>query len=241
MNKAAEIDYLKQALTSLLVGGGLYAGARGLKDLSQSLSPNDPTTNELNIVLPKSKVPKKVDTNIMDKYASVKTLTKKALLPEWLKGSLEMLAPAAIGVGGVYGGWKGAQGLHSHLKNKEINNEEEQAKNDYMKALQAAAQKTASCNDTPLVDSFLTGMLQKKAWSTGDIIAGAAQDIGETAEQFGESAVRSTPGKLVGATLLGTAGLAGLASYYLANRMDRNKAEATNKSNIPTEVKLHVR
>lgn len=239
MQKKADSNYLNMALASLLTGGGIYAGARALKDLNTTLNPTDPTQNELNITLPKSRIPKKVDVGGVDKYANA--------MVDWLNGGMEYLAPTAIGAGGVYAGFKGAQGIHSAIKNKSINDEQEAAKQEYLKSLQMAAHKTASYKaDTPNVDAFIRGIVEKQAnaltedWSIMDSLGGIGKSVGEGAKYLGNKFIHSEPGKLSAAAVMGTTGASALATYYLANRMDRNKAEAQNKSNIPTEVKLHV-
>jgi hypothetical protein len=241
MNKSAN-DYLNLALLGLLGGAGTYAGARGLRHLSQTAHPVDPTPNELEIILPKGRIPK-VQEESVNKYAMDETLAK------WLDNSLQYAMPTAMVGGGLYAGWKGAQGLNTAVNNKLLDTEKEKIKAQYLSALDRAATKTASAH-TPHVDALLQGLLDKTAddsrpQSMGDPIywltQGLVNPITNLFRGAGNAAAESVPMGLLGAAgLLAGTGTAG-ATYYLANRLDKNKEQAQHKTDIPTEIKLNVR
>ncbi len=231
MNKKADVDYLKLALISALTGAGTYGLARGTRSAHELMSPPKGPENELSITLPKAKMPPKQEGFQVDKYAS---------LQEFLSGSLGYAAPAMVAGAAGYTGFKGLQGLHSRFRNKALDEEQAKAEQEYMQALQHAAQKTAAAKDTPLVDNFISGML-KQGWSATNIISGIGDHAKETLKQVGDGLANTEAGHLTGGALMGTAGLSALATYYLANRMDRVKEEANSKANIPTEVKLNVK
>lgn len=225
MYKTADHKNLGIALLSLLTGAGTYAGLRGYRAINETLNPVDPTPNQLDLTLPKSRVP------------------KVAGFGEWIDNSADIAAPVAIGAAGLYGGFKGAQGIHSYMQNKELDEQREHVKQQYLAALQRAATKTASEEpSTPIIDNVINGFLDKKAeeflqQKFNDFVGG----IKNVGERTGNAVLGSDAAGYLGGGMMLTGGAAALATYYLANRLDKNKAEANNKSQIPTEVKLHVK
>ena len=224
MYKTADHKNLGIALLGLLTGAGTYAGMRGYRAINETLNPVDPTPNQLELTLPKSKVP------------------KVASFGEWLDNSAELAAPVAIGAASLYGGFKGAQGIHSYIQGKELDEQQQKMKQQYLAALQRASTKTASNEpDTPIIDNIINGFIDKKAEIYQDIAHWLYDGAANSVEDLGNAALKSKPAAVIGAGSLLTGGAAGLATYYLANRLDKNKAEASHKSQIPTEIKLNVK
>lgn len=218
------------ALLGLLTGGGSYAALRGYRDIKNQLSPPEPENqNTLELTLPKGRVPK-VQEDI--KYASFEGVK------DFLTGSLDYALPVGVGAAATYGGFKGMQALNERHNNALMDEEQERVKQQYLAALQRAATKTAS--ETPHVDNFINGLIDKKAEVIAEQFRGLLGSIGNGLDEAGDKALRSEFAKILGAGGLLTAGGTALGTYYLANRLDKNKAEAQQKSNIPTEVKLHV-
>lgn len=233
---------LNTALVSLLIGSGSYSALRGLQDLSGASKPK-PLDNELEITLPSSRVPPK------EKFAEDPNVGL-TLLENASKYALPILAGGA----GLYGGFKGTSGLYDYFANKEIDNDKEKVKADYLKALQHANTKVGSIS-TPNVDAMIGGVMDKLA-GLGDVFDHAGKSLwaagGETAKS-GWEGIKSLGHKglneVAGSDPVGlTAGVAALlalgsggATYYLANRMDQNKEENSRKTNIPTEVRLNIK
>ena len=247
-----ETDLLNTALVSLLVGGGTYAGLRGIRDIG---GPPKPKTldNELEITLPSSRIPKPQPNQGM-KYANdgFDPNAGKSILEILGRNAAEWSLPVVASAGGLYGGFRGASALYDHYQNKQIDNEKDEVKNNYVNALQHAGTKVGSIN-TPNVDKFLEACMDKTAESMfghiAGMVGGGMKDVAHnTYESFKDGAnetMKDVAGSAPVGLAAGTAALLGLGTmgttYYLANRLDENKEEAKRKSNIPTEIRLNVR
>lgn len=238
---------IQASLASLLIGGGAYSGMRGLRDIKGPPVP-EPGANELEITLPSSKVPKPnmlQHNKIAEDPSITETLARNA-------GGY-MLPLLGIG-GGAYAGFQGASKIYDHFENKNIEAEQEKAKQSYLASLQRASVKVGSIK-TPNLDNFLSGYIDKvaneepgfaeQAWSAtkgeiGNGISNAWDFITRKAQQ-GSQMVAEQPITGMTAALggLGTLGVAG-ATSYLAHRMDQNKEEAKRKTQLPTEIRLNV-
>lgn len=243
---------LRLLLASALTGAGSYGLLRGYRSITGNTAAPPNQGNSLEVTLPKDKVPKNIE--LMPKHG------EHLDLAGFLQGSANYALPVAAMGTGLIGGFKGAQGLNTALSNKSIDLEKEKVKNDYLQALQRAAVKTAGVN-TPHTDEFIKGMMKKAddgVWGTGpdgrplDLFHGLmhaagkgwdtlSEGAGDLATKGGNALLHSKPAQLLGAGALLTGGGTAAATYYLANRLDRNKEEARQKSQIPTEVHLNVR
>jgi hypothetical protein len=235
-----DTSLLNQALVSMLIGGGGYAALRGMHDLSGASKPK-PLDNEIELTLPSTRIPKE------------KMAEGPSLLEDMVEGAKPFALPVLAIGGGLYGGFRGASGIYNHFANKDIDNEKEQVKNDYLAALQRASTKVGSIN-TPNVDNFIGGLLDKIAEETGLLgylgntvgkgIGDAAHKTWEGAKNMGSGlmhdAAKSEPvGLVAGLASLLALGSGG-ATYYLANRMDQNKEDNNRKTTLPTEIRLNV-
>lgn len=224
----SDMSNLNLALLGLLTGAGTYAGLRGYRNITNQAAKPQQDANTLEVTLPKSKIPTGVDKEGSD----------------FLENSLNVVLPGASAIAGMYGGFKGMQGLNSYFANNAVDAEKEKVKKEYLAALQRVANKTAAAaEETPLVDSFIMGLISKKATQT-DMWDNLAHSMGTTVKgglnQASDSMLNSDLAKYIGGGGIGLAGASALATYYLANRIDKNKAEAQRKTNIPTEIKLNV-
>ena len=241
---------IQTALASLLVGGGTYGAMRGMRDIGGPPAP-EPNANELEVTLPSSKVPKPMlqHNKVAETVEDTSNMSPGQLL---LQGGLKYGLPALAVGGGLYGGFQGASKLYDHFEGKKIEDSQEQAKQQYLQALQRASVKVGSLN-TPNVDKFLTGFIEKvgEQGVLGNIaraIGGEAQAAGKKLlDLFGDGVHNSSKWManqdLTGLTMagvgLGTLGVAGGTSY-LAHRMDQNKEDAKRKTQLPTEIRLNV-
>lgn len=225
MDKEAT-DLLNLALLSLITGGGVYAGARGLKDLSKGPE-DEENKNELNITLPAARMPKTAEED-----TSIGTYFN----------------PAITGILGLTGGFMGASKLYEHLKKKQLDAEMDKTQKDYMSALQQAHTKVSSCK-TPNVDSFLEGLinkageeLSKTAYVTPEFLngEGPADLVGHQTKNLFSSFFDSDLGKMTGATMLLSALGSGAATYGIAKKMDNDKEKAKKQTNLPTDVRLSI-
>jgi hypothetical protein len=232
--------YLNLALASALTGGGLYAGLRGLRNIKNMMyPPEDTSTRALDITLPKDRLPKHMSELPMDKYAQ-----DSALEAIWNGGLDKALPVATVGLG-LYGGWKAAQGVNSYIANNSIAAQKEQVKQNYLAALRKAAVKTASCN-TPHVDSFIRGLMEQTEKQAEDeplswFDSHISKPVSNMAHGFVNGVAKSDIAKWVAGAGMLAAGGTGLATYYLANRIDQNKEDARQKSQLPTEIHLNVK
>lgn len=251
-----ESELLNTALVSLLVGGGTYAGLRGIRDIG---GPPKPKTldNELEITLPSSRVPKP-PANQGIKYANegFDPNADRSITEILARNAADWSLPVVAGAGGLYGGFRGASALYDHFQNRQIDKEKDEVKNNYITALQHAGTKVGSVN-TPNVDKFLEACIDKRAEDgilsgLGHLagLAGAgvkdiAHNVYESGKDGANQAMKDAAGSAPVGLMAGTAALLGLGTmgttYYLANRLDENKEEAKRKSNIPTEIRLNVR
>lgn len=238
-----DTSLLNTALVSLLIGGGGYSALRGINDLSGANKPK-PLDNEIEITLPSSRVPKE---KIGAEEGFLNTLMQNA--------NQSTILPALAVGGGLYGGFRGASALYDHFANKDIDNEKEEVKNNYLAALQKANTKVGSL-DTPNVDSFIGGLLDKiaqedevgllglLAGTAGDKLKSVGQQAWDGAKGLGNATMNSLAKSEPAGLAAGAMGLLGLGAagttYYLANRMDQNKEEANRKTNLPTEIRLNV-
>ncbi len=242
MNKVAvdDTNYLNLALLSALMGGGLYAGARGLKDITREGSPPPTQKNELEVTLPSSRMP--THQMAMPKFAEDPTIGHAL----W-ENTKQYLYPTLVGGAGLYGGFKGTSALYDMYANHNIDVEKEKVKQEYLKSLQQANQKLGSVK-TPLVDEFLLACIDKMG---EEIPQPQAEGLSEYPKElwnglkgWGHSLglgaanqpITGMTGAGLGLALLGSAG----ATYYIANRMDQNREENKQRTTLPTEIRLNV-
>lgn len=243
-----DTQLLHTALASLLVGGGTYAGMRGIRNLTHGNKPFK-AENELEVTLPSSRIPKPNQ----NKYANDGDLDNQSLWSVIGNSAARSALPIAVGAGSLYAGFRGASGIYDHFQNKQIDEDKEKVKTDYLKALHHAGTKVGSVN-TPFVDKFIEGCIDKvggsnllanglrwlKEGPVGGSVSSAWDGVKDGFNSAAKGAVNSEAGSIgLGAMALLGAGAAG-TTYYLANRMDENKEEARRKTNIPTEIRLNV-
>lgn len=240
---------LNTALVSLLIGGGSYAGLRGLHDITGANKQPPVDNSELEITLPSSRIPKGGQHNQFDKYAADGAAPDDSILSLLAQNASKYALPVMAGGAGLYAGFRGSSALYDHFENKSIDADKERVKNDYLKALQKANVKIGTLA-TPNVDSLIDGLLSKTAIFDHllDAAKHGAQDTGKAAiegvgnmlHSGGQAVAKSEPvGLVAGLSALLALGSGG-ATYYLANRMDSNKEEANKKSSIPSEIRLNV-
>ncbi len=244
MNKIATDDtnYLNLALLSALVGGGLYGGARGLKDLSREGAPPPAPTNELELTLPSTRMPQH--------QAGLPKLGSDADLPPvgqhlW-ENTKQYLLPTLTAGAGLYGGFKGTSALYDMYANHNIDSEKEKIKQEYLRSLQIANQKVGSVQ-TPLIDKFLLGYIDKIAEEQQGLGDWAGQKVDSgmdwlkhklygVADHGAQAPITGMTGAGLGLLGLGAAG----STFYIANRMDQNREENKQKTTLPTEIRLNV-
>jgi len=221
------VDLLNLALLSLLAGGGAYGGMRLAKDLpNEGKKPAKPT-DQLDITLPASRMPKVAnDTTTIGSYF-------------W---------PTVAGAGGLAGGFLGASSIYEHLKKKQLEKQMQQTQGDYMSALQQAHQKVASIQ-TPHTDKFLEGLfskigqvIEKEGWVQPEFLGGEGpiDVLAHQTKNLGSHFFNSEPGKMTGAAMLLAALASGGATYGIAKKLDKDKEDIKNQSTLPTDVNLHI-
>lgn len=224
------IDLLNLALLSLLAGGGTYAAARGVKDLGQEIMPHKPETNELEITLPKSRMP--------------------AALPKQKMGTdfSDMVMPPIAAGAGAYGGFHLASKIYEKLKERSLLKQKDKVEQDYLSTLMHAHSKVAEVQ-TPHIDSFLEGIvsnlgvaLEKAAWTNPDFVTdGGILDVPSgVATNAAHGFMNSNMGKMTGATMLLTALMGAGLTYGTAKRMANKEDEREHKSAIPQDVRLRL-
>jgi len=228
MKKQANTDLLRQALLGMLLGGGAYGGIRLASNISNKLNPPEQSQDELALNLPASRMKVAEDHSAMEH-----------LLP-WLAMT-----------GGLYGGFKGAGGLYDHFQKAQIQKQQQEAEQEYLKQLQLTHQKTAGLK-TPLVDSFIDGMvvklgaeLQKVGFpgigedvnppdeGISDIVTGQARRLmhGVANTRLGSMATAAWL-----AAALGTAGM----TYGISKGLQKHKEKNQAATQYPTEIKLNI-
>lgn len=241
---------IQTALASLLVGGGTYGAMRGIRDIGGPPAPV-PNSNELEITLPSSKVPKPMLQH--NKVANAPEDPNASIMEILARNASRFALPALAVGGGLYGGFQGASKVYDHFENKNIESEQEKAKQQYLQSLQKASVKVGSIQ-TPHVDKFLNGFIEKFAEQPGFLQKFLSASFGEAKNLGGEGldaagslanevgrnvAGTDLTGLALAAAGLGTLGVAGGTSY-LAHRMDQNKEDAKRKTQLPTEIRLNV-
>lgn len=229
MDKQA-VDLLNLALLSLLAGGGTYAGARGIKDLAHEINPPKPETNELEITLPKSRMPQPPMKSKMGMEFS------------------DMVATPIVAGGAAFGGFHLASKLYEKLKEKKLTAEKDKVEKDYLSTLMSAHSKVAE-SKTPYIDSFLDGLISKlgsEMEKEGYVSPDFATDGGITDVPGGllsagaNKFMHSDMGKMTGAGMLLTALMGAGLTYGTAKKMTDKEDEREHKSNIPSDIRLRL-
>ena len=224
MDKTAS-EELKQALLGLLIGGGAYGGLRLMKDMGNAAQKQEKPSNELQLTLPASRIPK-----IAEEHSA-----------------LSILSPFLAGSAGAIGGWYGGSKIYEAIKKKQISDEQKKVEDQYLTTLQQAHHKIAS-TQTPNIDKFLEGLitkvgeeLKKEGLFGVDI---PTEDIGDTVKnqtsRLWDSASHSSLGSGAIAAWLATALGAGGLTYGIANGMKKNKDKNRESSVLPSEIHLNV-
>ena len=205
-----EHQLLRSALIGLLGGGGLYAGMRLANDIPKASQPPQKPQNELEVPLPQSRMKQ----------------------GGWQD---EMLAPTLTGVGGAAVGFGGAAAIYDHLKRKALEKQLAEQEKGYMHTLQQANSKLANVKDTPNVDMFLEGMLNKVAEGIGSLDGEGIFGAGKSLAEAGANS--HVGGSLLTALALLSLGTGG-ATFGIAKKMDAQKQQAKSQSTFPDQVNI---
>lgn len=227
MDKEAS-DLLRLALLGLLTGGGTYGAMRLGRDIPNAGAKPERPKDELSLTLPSARLPKMAAQDIEHNFS-------------------EYLNPVLAWGGGAAGGFLGASKLYELYKQKQLAAKNKQVEQQYIQTLQQAHHKVAEAK-TPLVDQFLIGLLEKAGesvqkegmWGVDFPTEGPLDTIGHQARNAAESFSKSNMGSAGIAAWLLTALGSGGATYALGRKMDKNKQEAQQKTQLPSEIKLNV-
>lgn len=223
-------DALKAALLSALTGGGVYAAARGIKDLVNIPKPPPKNNEVIDIPLPASRFQKQAESSVWD---------------TWLK-------PTLATAGGGTAGFLGASKLYEATRNYQLKKQMEAEEKRYMDTLQQVHQKVASMS-TPNVDSFIDSLfssLGEEIEKTGffdefvdpEFVEqqGLTDVAGKKGKDLLESAWNSDLAKfLTAGTILTGLGTAG-ATYGIAKKMDAFNRKTQEEQTYPTRVNAHA-
>jgi hypothetical protein len=219
MDKQAN-DMLRQALLGMLMGGGAYGGMRLLADMNNATKPPKKPKDELELTLPASRLPKVADDH----------------------SYMDYLAPMLAGSAGATGGFLGASKLYEMHRQKQLQEQQQKAEQEYMMSLQHAHSKVASVS-TPCIDKFLEGLITKvgeeiakeaNMFPDEDTFDIAGHQISKGLDSVAHSRVGSAGIAAWIAAALGAGGL----TYGIARNMDRNKAKSNEQSTYPSEIRL---
>lgn len=230
INKTAN-DNMQLLLMSLLGGGGAYAGARGLKDMSKLLHPDEKPKNELQITLPAARLPKTAG---------------------FAEAFNEIILPGAAVGGGLIGGFQGASSIFEKLKKKQIDKELKESEQDYLSSLGKVRSKVASVA-TPNIDAFVEGIFEKcgeemiKAGFENifakpdflgkeNLLDAASGQVTNLVKGVGDTEVGKWLMAGMMAAGLGTAGL----TYSTAKKLDGRKDKEDASGAFPNEVRLNI-
>jgi len=207
---------LRTALTGLLVGGGAYSALRLAHDIPNTAKGERKSNSELDVPIPKSVIKKNAENG------------------EWTSN---YLYPALAGIGGAAAGWGGTSAIYEHMKRKAMEKELAKQENEYMSTLQQIHNKMGSeFPETPCVDRFLEGVIEKLASVNIDDISGGG--FQQPFKNAWNGAWHSDIGQkvLTAAALLALG--TGAATYGLARKQDAQKEKAKEESTFPDTVNL---
>jgi hypothetical protein len=211
-------NLLRTALTGLLIGGGGYGAFRLAHDIPKAAKGDQKDNNELDIPIPKA------------------VIKKNATDGDWASN---YLYPALAGVGGAAAGWGGASAIYEHMKRKAMEKDLAKQEEQYMATLQQIHNKMGSeFPETPFVDKFLEGVIEKLAGSgisMDDISGGGWQ---QPLKNAWNGAWNTDIGQkvLTAAAILALG--TGAATYGLAHKQDAEKEKAKQESTFPDTVNL---
>lgn len=216
MNKLAfPTDPKTLFLLSLISGGGLYAGSRGVMDIANKLSKPKPTASALSVDIPKDRL-----------------FPKQANDPNSI--AFQDMMPRVLALGGIPVGFYGASKLYDIAKAKQLESEQKSTEQQYLKQLSQINHKMAA--ETPLVDMFCSG-LQAKLANQGD--TGFVEDGLRSAKwSAGQLAKSQLAGPFL-AALAATTLAFGAGTYTLGKRYDDMKENNKYKTTLPNQVRLN--